>query len=396
MKAFQTVVATLFMVAFIIMLSLFSEKIWDKKEIILPKADSLVINQEVTVLDFAKKNKLPNKLVQKIFNIKDKKMLNKPLSQFSISNSEIKKRYQKAASLFKENNKKDFKKIALKFILWIIFIAFVIKKLKDRKISAKARVGYYAAAIFLFGILFGSDPSPMGTVKDAIVLYGSARVIFMPRLVAFAVFIIFVIIANKSICAWGCQLGVLQDFIYRLGKDTKENSVFKQYKVPFVISNTIRIIFFISIVVFSFLWGFDIVHPIDPFKIYNPTVLTITGIIFIGLLVIVSVFVYRPWCNFLCPFGLAGWFFERFSFLKIKVNYDKCIACGKCEKACPSTVMSAILRRDKKAIPDCYSCGACMNVCPTKAIDYKSGKRDMPPNEIIIKLKKLDKKRGKK
>jgi ferredoxin len=87
----------------------------------------------------------------------------------------------------------------------------------------------------------------------------------------------------------------------------------------------------------------------------------------------------------------VGWFFEKLSILKIKVNYDKCIACGKCEKACPSTVMSAILRRDKKVIPDCFSCGACMNVCPTKAIDFKSGKRDKPTQNILAKLKKLDK-----
>ena len=55
MKAFQTVVATLVMVAFIIMLSLFSEKIWNEKEIILPKADSLIIDQSLTLKEFEKK-----------------------------------------------------------------------------------------------------------------------------------------------------------------------------------------------------------------------------------------------------------------------------------------------------------------------------------------------------
>jgi len=67
------------------------------------------------------------------------------------------------------------------------------------------------AAVCVFGIIPGSDPSPMGTVKDAIVLLDLKGMIFPPRLIAFGIFLLMVILANKYICSWGCRFGTLQD-----------------------------------------------------------------------------------------------------------------------------------------------------------------------------------------
>jgi polyferredoxin len=127
-----------------------------------------------------------------------------------------------------------------------------------------------------------------------------------------------------------------------------------------------------------FISGMDIIGAIDPFKIFNPRVLTAAGIIFISAVLLLSLFTYRPWCHLLCPFGLIGWIAEKLSIYKIKVNYTSCIACEKCAKACPSSVMGAILKQDR-IIPDCYMCGVCIGVCPTKSISLDSGKRMVPP-----------------
>ncbi|MCI5127665.1 MAG: 4Fe-4S dicluster domain-containing protein, partial [Candidatus Electrothrix sp. AUS3] len=63
---------------------------------------------------------------------------------------------------------------------------------------------------------------------------------------------------------------------------------------------------------------------------------------------------------------------------KVKVNYDTCVACQACTKACPSTAMEAILKREK-TIPDCFSCGSCIDVCPTGSVQFRAGKRVKPP-----------------
>jgi polyferredoxin len=219
----------------------------------------------------------------------------------------------------------------------------------------------------------------MGTIKDAIVLLAKSGAIFPPRAIALTLFLIFVFVANKFICTWGCQFGTLQDFIFRLNRDSKDRQGrIRQFKPPFILTNTIRVVFLAAFTLVAFLWKVDFVELIDPFKIFNPSKMILAGGIFVGVLSIASLFIYRPWCHFFCPFGLAGWIVEKVSLVKIKVNYETCIACEACAKACPSTVMNVILKRER-LIPDCFSCATCIETCPTSSISFESGKRNKPP-----------------
>jgi polyferredoxin len=270
-------------------------------------------------------------------------------------------------------------KIPLKFALWLLFLSMIFLLMRRKKITSGIRKTLYLVAIMVFGIILGSDPSPMGTVKDAISLYGGKGVIFPPRMIALTVFLLLVFIANKFICSWGCQLGTLQDLIFRLNRNNRDTTgILRQYHPPFLWSNAIRIVFFLIFTLAAFVWTTDLIDPIDPFKIYKPAAISIIGGIFLAFILITALFVYRPWCHFFCPFGLVGWFLEKVSLFKIVVNYETCIGCRSCEKACPSTVMGAILKQDK-TIPDCFACGTCIEVCPTDSIRLAAGKRSRPP-----------------
>jgi polyferredoxin len=247
-------------------------------------------------------------------------------------------------------------------------------------ITPKIRRTFYLVAVAVFGVILGSDPSPMGTVKDAVVLLGTKGVIFPPRMIALSLFLVTVFLANKFICSWGCQFGTLQDTIFRLNRSENDKTgLFFQIKLPFVVTNIIRIATFCVLAIGAFAWGFDVIGAVDPFKIYKPSVVATYGWVFIGAVLVAGLFVYRPWCHLFCPFGLVGWIVEKISIFKIHVNYDTCIACEACAKACPSSVMEAILKRERKTIPDCFACATCMGVCPTNSISLKSGKRTIPP-----------------
>ena len=163
-------------------------------------------------------------------------------------------------------------------------------------------------------------------------------------------------------------------------RNKKDRSIIKQYKIPFFISNLTRIAFFVIIITVAFVWAFDIVEVIDPFKLFKPGMLNAIGWIFIGVMLFGSLFVYRPWCHLFCPFGLIGWLIEKISIFRVVVDYKKCIGCEKCAKTCPSTVMESILKRDK-IIADCFSCGSCIEVCPSGAIEFNKGKRQKPPKD---------------
>lgn len=210
-------------------------------------------------------------------------------------------------------------------------------------------------------------------------MYAIQNALFVPRFVALTVFLTLVVVLNKFICSWGCQLGTLQDFIFRLNRNKQDiKGIIRQYKVPFIVSNSIRIVFFVLFTLIAFIWSFDLIGYFDPFKLFHPQVVTLAGWMFLAVILAVSMFVYRPWCHFFCPFGLVGWLFEKLSIVKIKVDYEKCVACNACSKACPSTVMDSILKQDR-TIPDCFSCINCINVCPEKAISFSTGKRQQVP-----------------
>ncbi|MBS3825804.1 4Fe-4S binding protein [Candidatus Bipolaricaulota bacterium] len=85
--------------------------------------------------------------------------------------------------------------------------------------------------------------------------------------------------------------------------------------------------------------------------------------VFLGM-AILSIFIYRPFCQGICPYGALLSLTSAKSLYKLRRN-DKCIDCGLCEEACPTNEAG---RGDAKM--DCYHCGRCVDVCPEDAIEY--------------------------
>ncbi len=378
-KPIKTIVLFLSLIFLVVVLSIISGRLWGGKPETLPEPGQWAINEEMTIAEFGQANGLPNPSLKEIFALQTKSDLQKKLSGYGTA-GQIKSLVIKRLALAAEHETKNWMKILIKFCLWFAFLIAVFMFFNKRKITANWRNTALFISTVIFGVIMGSDPSPMGTVKDAIHLYGSAGAVFPPRMIALVIFLLMVLVANKYICAWGCQVGVLQDLIFRINQTSRRKTVIgKQIKVPFVISNGFRAVFLGIFTVIAFTRGVDIIDPVDPFKIYKPVYLTLTGIIFVGGLLIMSLFLYRPWCHFFCPFGLTGWLVEKVSRVKISVDYQTCIACQKCATACPSTVMEAILKQDKKTIPDCFACYTCRDVCPTESIRFSTRKRILPP-----------------
>ncbi|MBN2093602.1 4Fe-4S dicluster domain-containing protein [candidate division KSB1 bacterium] len=375
----RTIIYFIITIALIIGLSIISNQLWGGKSEELPEMKDLLISEDLTIAEFGLKNKISDSVLKEIFGLQSKSELEKKLGEFG-ELEQVKTLIIKKMALAAEHASKNWIKIPVKFACWFIFLTGVFIFLSKRKATPGLRKWLLLVAVAIFGVILGSDPSPMGTVKDAIHLFGTTRAIFPPRMIALTIFLLMVFLANKYICAWGCQAGTLQDLIFQFNQTDKRKAIIgKQIKIPFIVTNGIRILFFLMFTSITFLWGTDIINFVDPFKIFKPATLGIIGSIAIGALLFLSLFIYRPWCHLFCPFGLVGWLVEKISLVKISVNYETCIACNKCTQACPSTVMEAILKRDKKTIPDCFACYRCREVCPTDSIRFSTRKRTLPP-----------------
>ena len=372
-------------VALVVGLSAGSVALWGGKSEKIMDIPELTIDQTMTLAQFGQANELSNSVLKGVFGLQSKSDLEKKLSEFGLSDELIQKKIEGASALHSEEESKDWIKILVKFAAWIAFLVLAFFMMRRGLIGPASRKWLYISSVFIFGIVLGSDPSAMGTVKDAIVLFASKGVIFPPRMIALTVFLLMVLVFNKSICSWGCQAGVLQDLVFRLNRNRKDTKgILPQYKPSFAVTNTFRVLFFTLFTAAAVIWGLDLFEYIDPFKIFKPAALGAFGIAFVAVLLTSSLLVYRPWCHLFCPFGLVGWLVEKVSIFKIKVNYDTCIACEACSAACPSTVMDGILKRER-TIPDCFSCANCIDVCPTDSVSLAAGKRDLPSENKFTK-----------
>jgi ferredoxin len=376
----KVIVYFLVIVFAVVFLSSLSNRLMGGKTEEMKEQKPLSITESMTIEEFGKVNGLSKEVLKEVFGATRKEDLQKTIGETGIPKEEVLSKITKEGALEKEFESKNWVLIPIKFVLWFGFLTMVFIFMRKGSITPKVRRTFYFVAVAVFGVILGSDPSPMGTVKDAVVLLGTKGVIFPPRMIALTIFLVTVFLANKFICSWGCQFGTLQDTIFRLNRSENDRTgMFFQVKLPFVVTNTIRVATLCVLAIIAFAWSFDIIGAVDPFKIYKPSVVAVYGWVFIGAVLVAGLFVYRPWCHLFCPFGLVGWIVEKISIFKIQVNYDTCIACEACAKACPSSVMEAILKRERKTIPDCFSCATCIGVCPTNSISLKSGKRTMPP-----------------
>lgn len=83
----------------------------------------------------------------------------------------------------------------------------------------------------------------------------------------------------------------------------------------------------------------------------------------------------RAWCNF-CPVGAILGLLSRFSLLRIRLEKNKCLSCGRCEHVCKT----GCLNIDKKVVDSsrCVDCFNCLAVCPSGALAYGPRARVSP------------------
>jgi ferredoxin len=227
-------------------------------------------------------------------------------------------------------------------------------------------------SVIIAGFFLGKSPNPMEGVvkifKSMVGLYPDP----MAKAIAFLFFIVLAVVANKMICGWACPFGSLQELIYSIPILRR----IKQRKLPFVLTNTIRAALFALVLLFLFgiiggRKGTVIYHYLNPFNLFNLDFGTVSILLTVILASLGSFIVYRPFCQFICPFGFISWIAERFSIIRVRIDKDKCTECGVCIKACPLEAAKGRVYA-KRLTADCFSCARCLNVCPVDAIQYTS------------------------
>lgn len=252
------------------------------------------------------------------------------------------------------------------YIVGFIFALIGIGLIWAKKLNNTTRILQLLIAFLLFGVFIEiMHPSPVCSFTKPFIF--GLRSAFL----ACIIFIVLLsLISSKGFCGTICQAGALQELFYKIPIFKK----IKRSKVPFVISNAIRIIIAILFFVLVYTITFNIYDYLSFFNLFHwyfalPFTELITFIVIIGAILIASLYTYRPFCYFICPIGLVTWILEQLPILKVRIELEKCTDCGICEVKAPcNTVVD--LMKDKKIRSDCHLCGACINDCPEDAFYF--------------------------
>lgn len=223
-------------------------------------------------------------------------------------------------------------------------------------------------AVAVAGFALGKSPNPMEGIvkvfKSMMGLYPDP----WAKVLALVFFLALAVVGNKLICGWACPFGALQELVYTL-------PLLKKRKPPFWLTNTIRLCLFIAMILFLFglvggKKGLVIYHPVNPFNLFNLDFETWSIILVVAGSLVGSFIMYRPFCQLICPFGFVSWLAERLSLVRVVIDREKCIDCGKCVIACPLDATKGRLKGTPMPA-DCFSCARCLRVCPVDAISYR-------------------------
>lgn len=273
-----------------------------------------------------------------------------------------------------------------KFIVMLTIGIVVLILLKSRWMSQGLKIAFLLLATLLFGVIgnvgiplfssFSMHPSPMCAAAKPF-LFGF-RVPFMAMLTAMAVL---TLIGPKLFCGWICPVGAIQELIAMAADKLK----IVRRKINYSISYGFRLALFLAflitgaaglitmtykdqIIPFNF---YDHINPFHGFEFnFGPTILDNLLLYLPFILTVVLAFkIYRPFCHFVCPFGIYAHFLEQIGLFRISLNKTKCTDCKICVKKSPCQAVPAILEASELR-PECHSCDECVKVCPENALAY--------------------------
>ena len=261
-------------------------------------------------------------------------------------------------------------------ILWLAIVVVATILLRRRKVTPEVRLSFIVGGVLVFGFLFaqtasvGLQPNPVAALRMVLTRVfvqgpgGAAGNVFMTMMPAVVLLILLGAgwVSNKAICGWVCPFGLLQDLLHRVP--------LPKWRPSFRLTNSVRVGAFVALVVGLVVAGLDWIGKVDPFGLFSLN-LTPLVVAFVVVLLIAALFVYRPWCRFLCPFGLVSWLLEQVSLLRPRIDREACKECKVCVRACPTAAMADIYE-GKKLHADCFACGACIAACPQKdALEWR-------------------------
>jgi polyferredoxin len=235
-----------------------------------------------------------------------------------------------------------------------------------RNRSRKGIVLLSAASVAYFGFFRKGCLCSVGAIQNAVLcLVNPQYVMSMTALAIFFLPLLTALFFGRIFCSGVCPLGAIQDLV-----------VIRPLRVPIKLDRILRSLQFIylGLAIFFAGWALNLklgawnlkigqhflICEWDPFVPIFRRSGPFYMVLIAAALILAGMFIGRPYCRWLCPYGGILSLLSRVSWKNVSITPDKELDCGLCTESCPYGAIDQC-RADRA---HCVACTRCYADCP--------------------------------
>jgi ferredoxin len=236
-------------------------------------------------------------------------------------------------------------------------------------------------SLFYFGVLRGGCICPVGSVANMSIGLAHPELIGISTALMFLLPLVAALFMGRVFCVAGCPLGAMQHLLggrYVL-------------RLPAWLERVLRGVPALTLAATAWLairGGCMLGCLLDPYKtafffgygwlhrainwcqggLVEPGFLWVGDWSAWGILiasVLAGFWIYRPFCRFVCPYGVLLGLFALVAFKRRRIFQANCVNCGSCEKHCPvhAITRDPVTREFGISSFHCIQCNRCSSYC---------------------------------
>jgi polyferredoxin len=184
------------------------------------------------------------------------------------------------------------------------------------------------ASLGVFGFVRHGCICPIGSIQNvALALGDSSYAIPLTAVGFFVLPLVVALFAGRVFCAAVCPLGAVQELV-----------AVRPKRVPRWLDEALGLVPYMYLgaaVVFAASGTAFVVCRYDPFVGFFRLNASLNMLIFGGAVLVVGLFVGRPYCRYLCPYGALLRMISPLARRHVRIPPGVCIQCRLCEDVCP-------------------------------------------------------------